>query len=215
MGWWSARLLPRLMQRSLDQPLLHERRLDTCRGLSGEVVELGFGSGLNLAAYPDGVTGVWAVEPSDEAWRLATDRRAGVGFPVRRVPLHGDRIDLPDGSADAALATFTLCTVPDLEATLGEVLRVLRPGGRLHFLEHGLAPDAGVARWQRRLDPVQQRLAGGCHLTRDIPGALAGCGFDVVLDHAAYLPFTRASRPWSFVRSGRARAPGSGPPDGC
>ena len=204
MGWWSERVLPGLIERSLDQPAVHERRVATCLGLVGDVVELGFGSGLNLTAYPPEVTACWAVEPSERAWSLAADRRAAAPVPVRRVALEGNRIDLADGSADAALSTFTLCTVPDLTATLGEVRRVVGPGGALHFLEHGVAPDAGVVRWQHRLDPLQQRLAGGCHLTRDIPGALEAAGFDVTVDSAAYLPFGTMSRPWSFVRRGRA-----------
>lgn len=152
-----------------------------------------------------------AVEPSDVAWRLAEPRIAAGRVPVRRGGLDGARLDLPDASMDTALSTFTLCTIADLDAALAEVTRVLRPGGRLHFLEHGLAPDEGTVRWQRRLDGFQQRAFGGCHLTRDIPALLSRAGFEVEVDAAAYLPGPSLSHPWGYVHRGRARRPGGGP----
>ena len=137
-----------------------------CAGLTGEVVEIGSGSGLNAPYYPPGVRRVLAVEPSDVGWGLAARRVAAARVPVQRVGLDGQALPLADASVDSALSTWTLCTVPDPGRALRERLRrVLRPGGRLVFVEHGLSPDAGVARWQRRLDPVQRRPAGGCRLT--------------------------------------------------
>ncbi|MFC6343301.1 class I SAM-dependent methyltransferase, partial [Nocardioides hankookensis] len=127
-------------------------RAAACSGLEGRVLEIGFGSGLNVSLYPAGVTSVDAVEPSEVGWELSAARRGTTQLPIARVGLDGQRVEAEDATYDAVLSTFTLCTIPDVERALAEVRRVLRPGGRLHFLEHGLSPDAGVARWQRRLD---------------------------------------------------------------
>lgn len=171
MGWWSEHVVPRVVDAALSRADLDETRRRTCRGLRGQVLELGFGGGLNLAFLPDDVTGIGAVEPSDLGWRLSERRRAGSDVPVARIRLEGGSIAAADASYDAALCTFTLCTVPDAVAALREVRRVVRPGGDVHFLEHGVSDDPRTRAWQRRLDPFQQRLVGGCHLTRD-PAAL-------------------------------------------
>lgn len=174
MGWWNDALVPRVTDVLLGAGRIHDLRERVCAGLVGEVLEIGFGSGLNASHYPAAVTKVWAVEPSDVAWDIAEARqresaRAEPGRPpVVRAGLDGQVLDLPDASMDSALSTFTLCTIPDVVAALREVRRVLRPGGALHFLEHGLAPDPGVARWQHRLTPLQRRVAAGCHLDRPV-----------------------------------------------
>jgi ubiquinone/menaquinone biosynthesis C-methylase UbiE len=198
MGVYREHVLPRLVDRACGVGDLRRWREAVTAGLSGRVVEIGFGSGLNVAHYPPEVTLVWAVEPAAVARRLAARRIAASPVTVDHVGLDGQAIPLPDGCADAALSTFTLCTVPDPEAALGELRRVLRPGARLHVLEHGLAPDEGTARWQRRLDPWQVRLAGGCHLTRDPVGLLEGAGF--VLDRCEQR-YARGPRPWSWFTS--------------
>ena len=154
MGWWSERVLPRAVNRVLDTPEVNQRRARVCRGLAGTVLEVGFGSGLNVAFYPAEVRQVLAVEPSEVAWRLADARRAASAASFTRAGLDGQRLELPDASVDAALSTYTLCTIPDLPAALNEIRRVLRPGGALHFLEHGRSPDPSVASWQRRLTPA-------------------------------------------------------------
>ena len=177
MGCYTDHLLPRLMNTAGDRQGVRLLRRRVCDGLSGTVVEIGFGSGLNVPYYPQTVTSVTAVEPSDVAWKLARERIQASGIPVLRTGLDGESLPFPDDSYDAALSTWTLCTIPDVAVALGEVRRVLKPGGSLHFLEHGLAPDEKVRRWQRRLEPIQRRVAGGCHLTRTIVDLLDAAGF--------------------------------------
>ena len=204
MGFWTDRVVPRLADRTLSTPEVMELRALACAGLRGRVLELGFGSGLNADAYPAEVERVDAVEPSDLGWSMSAARRARMRIPVERTGLDGQRLAAEDGQYDAVLSTFTLCTIPDVVQALAEVRRVLRPGGSFHFLEHGLAPDVGVERWQRRLDPLQRRIAGGCHLSRDIPGLVAASGLALRGVVEAYQPGPRVGRPWTYGYLGRA-----------
>ena len=143
------------------------------------MVEIGFGSGLNVPFYPDRVNRVAAVEPADVGWRLARKRLEASNMPVERAGLDGQSLPLADSSCDTALSTWTMCTIPDVGTALSELRRVLKPGGTLHFLEHGLAPDESVRRWQHRLEPIQKRLFGGCHLTRPTVELLTSAGFTI------------------------------------
>ena len=179
MGFYGEQVVPRIIDKACGTKTAEPLRRRVCAGLAGDVVELGFGSGHNVPFYPAAVTRVTAVEPSDVGWRLATERVKAATVPVRRSGLDGQSLPFPDHGFDAALSTWTLCTIPDVGAALREVRRVLKPGGTLHFLEHGLAPDERVQRWQRRLEPVQYRLAGGCHLTRPIVDLLTAAGFTI------------------------------------
>lgn len=188
MGIYEQRLLPRIIDKACAAGTTGPRRERACAGLHGDVVELGFGSGINVPFYPAAVTSVAAVEPSDTAWALARSRVDGAPVPVRRSGVDGQRLPLADDSFDCALSSWTLCTIPDAGAALAEVRRVLRPGGTLHFVEHGLAPDEDVRRWQHRLEPVQKRVFGGCHLTRSVPGLIEGAGFTVTELDEFYAP---------------------------
>ncbi|CAA9327308.1 MAG: SAM-dependent methyltransferase PA0798 (UbiE paralog) [uncultured Nocardioidaceae bacterium] len=205
MGWWERHGVPRMVEASLGTEQVHELRAETCRPLDGRVLEVGFGSGLNVDHYPAAVTEVAAVEPNETAWRLAAPRLARSAVPVLRSGLDGQRLDEPDDSFDHVLLTFVLCTVPDQVGALSEARRVLRSGGVVHFLEHGLAPDAPVQRWQRRLEPVQKRIGGGCHLTRDPVADLGSAALEVEQLTTFYAPGPAVSRPWAHVYQGTAR----------
>ncbi len=188
MGAYERYVLPRVINQLCGAKSLHQLRRRVCSGLAGDVIEIGFGSGLNVPFYPAAVAAVAAVEPSDLSWRLARDRVAAAAAPVSRSGLDGQSLPFDDGSFDVALSTWTLCTIPDVTAALKEVRRVLRRGGQLHFLEHGLAPDERVRRWQRRLDPLQQRIAGGCHFTRPIADLVTAAGFTITELDVFYEP---------------------------
>ena len=180
MGLYAEQILPRVINVACASgPMVQDIRSRVCSGLSGEVVEIGFGSGLNVQHYPTTVERVAAVEPSGVAWKLAADRVEASPVKVERSGLDGQSLPFDDDSFDAAVSTWTMCTIPDLDAALAELRRVLRPGGELHFVEHGLAPDEAVAKWQHRLNPVQQRLFGGCNLDRRIVEHIETAGFEV------------------------------------
>lgn len=179
MGIYHDHVLPRVIDLACGLKANAPLRERACAGLHGRVVEIGFGSGHNVAHYPAPVTSVAAVEPADVGWKLAQKRLDEAAVPVERVGLDGQSLPLEDDSCDTALSTWTLCTIPDVATALQEVRRVLKPGGTFHFVEHGLAPDERVQRLQHRLEPVQKRLFGGCHLTRRIPDLLTDAGFTI------------------------------------
>ena len=186
MGIYVDQLLPRIINVACGTKTTRPIRDRACAGLHGQVLEIGFGSGLNVPHYPATVTGVAAVEPADLGWKLARKRLAASAVPVQRTGLDGQSIPLDDDSCDTALSTWTLCTIPDAARALQEVRRVLKPGGTFHFVEHGLAPDEKVQRLQHRLEPVQKRIFGGCHLTRRIPDLLTAAGFTMVEQDVFY-----------------------------
>lgn len=160
-------------------------------GLAGRVVEIGFGSGRNLPWYPEEVDSVLAVEPSELARRMSADRVAAAAATVEYVGLDGESLPIETDSCDGALSTFTLCTVPDHHRALAELRRVVRPGGRVHLLEHGLARNGCVARLQQLFEPVQKRVAAGCHLTRDHLADVHDAGLVVESNEEWYGPGPR------------------------
>lgn len=169
MSVYGDRVLPRVINVVMNTEERRAIRDRVCAGLTGDVVEIGFGTGLNLPHLPTAVVRLRAVEPAGLGLRLAHRRMAQAGIPVEPIGVDGQCLPLADASADSALCTWSLCTIPDPVAAVREIARVLRPGGSLRFVEHGRAPDEKVRRWQDRLNGVQQRMAGGCNLNRDIP----------------------------------------------
>jgi len=204
VGVYDDRVLPHLVNLTCGSSGMARYRTKALDGLSGEVVEIGFGTGLNAPLYPPEVTRVWAVEPSLRSRELARDRIRESATRVEHVGLDGQHLPLPDHSCDAGLSTFTLCTIPDPLLALTEMRRVLRPGTELHVLEHGLAPDTDVVRWQQRIEPWQKRLAGGCHLTRDVSDLLSEAGF---VDLRITKRYVKGPKPWSFFSYGVATNP--------
>jgi ubiquinone/menaquinone biosynthesis C-methylase UbiE len=204
MGLWADRALPHIVDKACGTGDIMKMRVTACEGLRGRVLEIGFGSGHNIPVYPDAVKEVAAVEPADVAWQISEKRREASDVPVERSGLDGECLMEQDASCDSALSTFTLCTIPDAVQALREVRRVLKPGGSLHFLEHGRAPTERVQAWQRRLEPIQRRMFGGCHLTRHVPTLLEDAGFEVVELQADYLPGPAFAKPFGYGYVGRA-----------
>jgi ubiquinone/menaquinone biosynthesis C-methylase UbiE len=187
MGVYQDQLLPRFQNKVMDNKNLREVRTRVCSALRGDVVEVGFGTGLNAPHYPDGIQRIAAVEPSSLCMHIAEPRIAATSAKVELAGLNGETLDLPSDEFDAALSTWTLCTIPDVAAALAEIRRVLKPGGTFHFVEHGRAPDAHVARWQARIEPAWKHVAGGCHVTRQISDLVERAGFQLDSVHTYYM----------------------------
>ena len=203
MGLWRDQILPRGVNKGLDNPDCNAHRERAAAGLHGTVLELGFGSGLNLPWLPAAVECVLAVDPAKVGRKLGAERIAACPARVEFIAPDAEVLPLDDASVDSALVTWSLCTIPDVGRALGEVRRVLRPGGALHFVEHGRSTDAGVARWQDRLDWLQAFACGGCHLNRRIDELVAAAGFDIERLDTHYLP--KGPRILTFTYEGVAR----------
>ena len=201
-SWYDRHIFPRAMDIACGLPMIGRQRQLIVPLAQGRVLEVGVGTGLNVRYYDKTrVTKIVGLDPALQLHPLARERIAQAGLDVELVGLSADKIPLPDASFDTVLITYTLCTIPDPLAALNEIRRVLKPGGRLLYCEHGRAPDASVRRWQDRLQPLWGPLAGGCHLGRDIPALLQEGGFKLPEPHTRYLP---GPRPFTFHYWGEA-----------
>tara|TARA_R110002110_G_scaffold406421_1_gene626255 strand:- start:56868 stop:57488 length:621 start_codon:yes stop_codon:yes gene_type:complete len=199
MGFYDKHILPRFINCACGtRPIMHQRSKVVPRA-RGTVLEIGIGTGLNLPYYDaQKVDRLIGLDPSEKSWELAAERAAHLDFDVEFIGLPGEQIPLEDNSVDTVLVTYALCTIPDPVAALHGMARVLRPGGSLIFCEHGKAPDAAVLKWQDRIDPFWCRMAGGCHLNRDIPALLGAGGFATQELQTAYLPGTPRFAGYNF-----------------
>lgn len=186
MGFYREHILPRIHDRTLNRADVGQIRDRVCAPLRGEVVEIGFGSGLNVAHYPAAVTRVRAIEPSTLARRLAEPRVAAAPVPIEFDGPDGQRLPLPDGSVDCALITLSLCSIPDQDAAARELYRVLVPGGFVAYVEHGASPDPDVARRQRRMNGLNRRVSG-CRLDTAPPTVFRSAGFDLTGERTYYV----------------------------
>jgi ubiquinone/menaquinone biosynthesis C-methylase UbiE len=187
MGFYQDQVVPRITNVALNNRELVGVRQRVTSGLAGEVLEVGFGSGLNVPYYPPEVKRVRAVDPAKAGRKLAARRVAASPVPVEYVGLDGQELPVESGSVDYVLITWTMCTIPDVDTALREMYRVLHRGGELHFVEHGRSPDPGVARWQDRLTPLQRLVFAGCHLNRPIDRLITQAGFRITRLENFYL----------------------------
>ncbi|HVC10853.1 MAG TPA: methyltransferase domain-containing protein [Burkholderiales bacterium] len=191
-NWYERHILPYAVDLACGCRLVRRQREKVVPLAQGRVLEVGIGTGLNMAHYDKAkVARIVALDPALSMHRLARKRIARAGLDVELVGVSAERIPLRDASFDSVLVTWSLCSIPDPVAALREMRRVLAPGGRLIFCEHGRSPDEGVRRWQDRVTPYWMKIAGGCHLNRDIPGLLREAGFECLDLEAGYLPGPR------------------------
>lgn len=201
-GFYARRILPWLIEIAMRNKEATRYRKQVIPRATGNVLEVGVGSGLNLPFYGPGVRHLFALEPSPELRRMAGRRTKDAGFSVEFLDRSAEEIPLERASVDTVVTTWTLCTIPDAARALAEMKRVLKPAGTLLFVEHGLAPDAGVQKWQHRLNPLWNRIGGGCNLNRKIDDLIAHSGFQVGKLETEYV---NALKPMSFTYSGWAR----------
>lgn len=193
MSIYEERVLPHLINCACSARPNRKQREKIIPLAAGDVLEIGFGSGLNLPFYDARkVRKLWALEPSEGMRRKSRSRVEATNLDVEFIDRPGESIPLDPNSVDTVVITYTLCTIPDALSALAGMRRVLKPGGSLLYCEHGVAPDEGVRRWQRRLNPAWRRIAGGCNMDRDIPDLIAKGGFDIVDDERMYIPGIKA-----------------------
>ena len=203
-SWWERHGVPRLIKCACSQGQIMKVRSKVVPYARGDVLELGCGGGINMEFYdPACVTSFTGLDPSPELLAMSRAAAQARGIAADIQGGVGEAMPFDDARFDTVVTTFTLCSVADQAAVLAEIRRVLKPGGTALFLEHGAAPDAGVAKWQRRIEPVWKRIGGNCHLTRPISGAYEQAGFAVDRQAAAYIPKT--PRPFGWYEYGAAR----------
>ena len=202
MGFYSDVILPRLCDLAMRNKLLLPIRERVIGAAEGRVIEIGVGSGLNLPFYRPEVTEVLALEPAAKLVTMARDASRGAIMPVSFLEASAEAIPLEDHCVDTVVTTWTMCSIPHADTALAEIRRVLRPGGKLLFVEHGRAPDESVRRWQDRLTPAWRCIAGGCHLNRPIGSMIEGAGFRIDRIETGYIP---GPRPMTYMYEGSAR----------
>ncbi len=203
MGFYNRFILPHVIELTMRQKNFVPFRERVVGAARGRVLEIGIGSGLNLASYSLGVEEVYAVDPSTELLAKASHRLITARIPVKLVEGSSEKLPFDDRSFDTVVMTFTLCSIPDVALAVREMRRVLRPKGELLFVEHGQAPDPAVVRWQDWLTPAWKRLGGGCHLNRKIDDLIKAGGFRIERLSTDYLK--SAPRPFSYIYEGSAR----------
>lgn len=203
MGLYRTRIFPRLLDLAMRQDILAPYRRRAVAEAAGPVLEIGAGSGLNLPLYGRPADWVCAVEPSPELLGMAARRGAAAPVPVALVRASAEALPFRDGAFATVVSTWTLCSIPDPLRALGEMRRVLSPGGRLAFVEHGLAPEMRVAGWQRRLTPLWRHIAGGCHLDREIDALIRTAGFRIGAIETGYI---KGPKVMTFLYQGWAQA---------
>jgi ubiquinone/menaquinone biosynthesis C-methylase UbiE len=202
MKFYDEKILPHLIDYACGMGQVMKTRAQVVPMACGRVLEIGIGTGLNLSFYDaQKVSAIVGVDPAAQMQSLARKRAEGIGIPVEMIALELGQIQAADASFDSIVCTFTLCTIPEPQAALAEMRRVLKSGGKLLFSEHGRAPDARVRAWQERITPLWKPLAGGCHLNRDIPALLKAGGFRIGEVQSSYLP---GPRPMTWVWRGWA-----------
>jgi ubiquinone/menaquinone biosynthesis C-methylase UbiE len=201
MGLYTNWLLPRLLDLAMRNQALDQYRRNTIGSARGVVLEVGVGSGLNLPMYGQAVDHVYALDPSLELLCLARERAKGATVPVSLVRASAEEIPFPGSILDTVVMTWTLCSIADPASALAEIQRVLKPGGQLLFVEHGLSPENGVARWQHRLTPCWNWISGGCHLDRKTDDLLRTAGFQINALETGYM---KGPKPWTFIYEGAA-----------
>ncbi|MBT6319096.1 MAG: class I SAM-dependent methyltransferase [Porticoccaceae bacterium] len=191
MGFYDKHILPHFLNCACGSKPIKYQREKVVPMAEGLVLEVGIGSGLNIPYYDAAkVDKILGLDPSEELNRMALKVAEDKGIPVEFILSGAEAMPLPDNHVDTVLVTFTMCTIPEVAAANKEMLRVLKPGGKMIFCEHGLAPDTNVSKWQSRIDPIWGKIAGGCHLNRDIPGLITAAGFEIEAMEQMYLPST-------------------------
>lgn len=189
MGFYNTHIMPRFIDFACGMAVMSEKRKQVVPAAEGRVVEVGIGSGLNLPFYdPTRVERVVGIDPDEAMWKRSAKRRAAARVPVERIGLSGEQIPLDDSSADTVVITYSMCTIPDPVAALTEMRRILKPGGKMLFVEHGASKDASIRKWQDRIDPIWKKLAGGCHSGRPIVDYVREAGWKIERLEEGYVP---------------------------
>lgn len=203
MGFYARHILPRCLDKACGIGPIEKQRAKIVPLARGRVVEIGIGSGLNLPHYdPARVSSITGIDPDEHIWKRSAARRAAADFPIDRIGLSGESIPLDDATADTVVVTYSLCTIPDPVSALREMRRILKPDGEILFCEHGQAPDARIARWQSRIDPIWKHIAGGCHSGRNIPALFKQADLNIETLDQMYIPGPKVL---SYNYWGRAR----------